>query len=259
MEYPTISVIIPTYNAIDTIQRCIESVLEQTVSISEIIVINDGSTDNTESFLQSYKMNNKLDNLNIITQPNGGPAKARNRGITEARGEWIAFLDADDRWLPQKIGRQVEMISIYPEVSIIGTNLFSPISEQKVVSINKIAFTGMLFKNMLFTSSVIVRKNVVEQYYFDEDKKYSEDYKLWLQIIQFHKGIVLCEGLVVYAENQNKYKRKALSNDLWKMEINQLDNYYYFYKKQAINIFLLVVIIAFSFLKFFKRSLHSIF
>lgn len=254
MKYPTISVIIPVFNAVDTIQRCIESVLEQTVSVNEIIVVNDGSTDKIESFLQSYKLNNNLDNLNIITQANGGPAKARNRGIIEAKGEWIAFLDADDEWFPEKIERQVAILCANPNCVIIGTTSYSSKHNDAFI---KVTFNKMLFKNYFITSSVLVRKNILSENLFDEQKRYSEDYKLWLQIIKWHEGILMNQGLVIYADNQNRYNRKSLSNCLWKMERAELSNFHYLLKGKFVNIITFIIISLFSLIKFFKRVLVS--
>jgi len=259
MSHPIVSVIIPAYNSADTIENCIDSVLRQTVSIFEIIVINDGSTDNTVEVITKFIEKNNQKNLYLISQPNGGPAKARNKGIIAAKGDWIAFLDADDSWLPQKLEKQAQVIAKFPACSIIGTQLFSDNKRITDVCFEYVTFSDMLFQNRFFTSSVIVKKNVLTQFFFDEIKKYSEDYKLWLQIIHRYKGVVLKDGLVIYAENQPRFKRKSLSNNFWKMEINELRNYIFLYQQKYLNVFLLVPVILFSLMKFFKRYFLSIF
>ena len=100
-----ISVVIPCYNAEAFIKDAVESVLNQSVKPYEIIIINDGSTDNTVKILESYK-----DNIKIINQENKGDCSARNRGMEEAKGDWIAFLDADDLWVPEKLRKQIDII-----------------------------------------------------------------------------------------------------------------------------------------------------
>lgn len=109
-----ISVVISVYNAEFSIIQCIESVLLQTVPLLEIIVINDGSTDRTEVCLD-FKNDKQLNILKVITQENMGPSRARNSGISHSMGDWIAFLDSDDKWLPDKIEKQLNVLEIYPK------------------------------------------------------------------------------------------------------------------------------------------------
>jgi glycosyltransferase involved in cell wall biosynthesis len=258
MNYPTVTVIIPVYNAASTIQKCLDSVLCQTVKVLEIIVINDGSTDNTDLVIQEFKEENNLKNLFVIFQENSGPARARNGGIKVARGEWIAFLDADDRWLPNKIAKQFEAMEKISNCFILGTGIFSNDQKMNGLKIYEVTFFGLLFVNRFITSSVIVSKEIITQFSFDESKKYSEDYKLWLQIIRFYKGIILKEGLIIYSDNQKIFKRKSLSNDLWRMEKGELDNFIYLYKVRAINLPILIIILMYSFLKFIRRYIIAI-
>ena len=104
-NHPQIAVIIPTYNRADTLKKCIDSVNNQTVQLNEIIVIDDSSTDNTQSVLKSY------DNITVSkTTKNSGAQVARNIGIKAAKSEWIAFLDSDDEWLPDKIEKQLSIL-----------------------------------------------------------------------------------------------------------------------------------------------------
>ena len=111
---PLVSVIIPTYNSSQYIKEAIDSVLAQTYKNFEIIVIDDGSTDNTKEVLAPY-----LSVIKYIYKNNGGPASARNRGIKEANGEFVAFLDADDVWKPDRLARGVDILDQRPEVGLI--------------------------------------------------------------------------------------------------------------------------------------------
>ena len=109
-----VSVIIPTYNREKLISRAIESVLAQVYPVYEIIVVDDGSTDATKSVLAPF--NGKI---KYIYQKNAGIAEARNRGIKESSGEYIAFLDSDDYWAPEKLAEQVKVLDANPQVGIV--------------------------------------------------------------------------------------------------------------------------------------------
>src|SRR5687767_13189801 len=102
---PLVSVIIPTYNRASVVCRAIDSVLGQTYGNIEVIVVDDGSTDETLERLHSYG-----DRIRVLTQANAGPSVARNRGIAVATGGIVAFLDSDDYWLPTKVARQVVLL-----------------------------------------------------------------------------------------------------------------------------------------------------
>ena len=112
-----ISVIIPTFNRIGLLQRAIDSVLSQSLKPYEIIVVDDGSTDGTGDIIkQKYK------SIKIIQQKNSGVSAARNNGIKHAKGDWIAFLDSDDEWNKDKIGKQVNRLTDNPKYSFCHTN-----------------------------------------------------------------------------------------------------------------------------------------
>lgn len=118
----TVTVIIPTYNRAHYIGEAIDSILAQDIDDCEleIIVVDDGSKDNTEEVVRNYG-----DRVRYIRQKNQGAGVARNRGIDEARGEWIAFLDSDDRWLPYKLSLQFKVLEHFPEINIIHSNFYT--------------------------------------------------------------------------------------------------------------------------------------
>lgn len=188
---PKISVVIPTYNAAQYVGEAIESVLNQTFKDYEIVVVDDGSTDNTEELLQKY-----VDRIRYIKQKNGGEGAARNRGIREAHGEWVAFLDADDLWLPHKLKVQMEFVEQHPDVDFIygDTSVFdSNRVLSKSVFSERQPHEGRIIKNLLRENcvpilSVIARKKCFEKSgLFKEGMKYCTDYEMWLRFAKYFK------------------------------------------------------------------------
>lgn len=113
---PTVSVVIPTYNTAAFVGRALDSVLAQSWADHEVLVVDDGSTDGTAAVLAAYG-----ERVRVLAQANAGPAAARNLGLRQARGRYVAFLDADDWWLPAKLVRQVELLDARPEIGFCST------------------------------------------------------------------------------------------------------------------------------------------
>lgn len=201
---PRVSVVIPTFNRGALLIPAIESVLAQSYSDFEIIVVDDGSTDDTERVAAQY-----LDRLTYIQQPNGGVARARNSGILQARGELICFLDSDDLWRPGKLARQVQFADAHPEYGLIATEI-APFDEDgdhpqrakaKLYRIrNGFVLEHLLFWNWIQTSTVMVRRKCLDQVgLFDEDVgQFGEDWLLWMRIAAEFPVYFLPEPLVRY-------------------------------------------------------------
>jgi glycosyltransferase involved in cell wall biosynthesis len=113
----TVSVIVPVYNGAKFIAETLETILAQTISPAEVIVVNDGSTDNTPSIVEKFG-----DSVTLIHTPNGGQATARNIGASSAYGNWLSFCDADDLWLPTKIEKQLRLANEAPDISCVLTD-----------------------------------------------------------------------------------------------------------------------------------------
>ncbi len=183
-----ISVIIPTYNRTQVLGRAVQSVLNQTLPAHEIIVVDDGSSDNTpvlmaESFPQCI----------YLQQPNRGVSAARNRGIELATGDWLAFLDSDDEWLSGKLEAQRDMLKRHPDIKICHTEEIWIRNGKRVNQMNKHAKSGgNIFQKCLplcviSPSSVIIHRSLFEQVgNFDEQLPACEDYDLWLRICANH-------------------------------------------------------------------------
>jgi len=186
-QNPKISVIIPTYNRADLITRAISSVLNQTYKSFEIIVIDDGSTDNTKEVLKSYIEKKQI---KYLYQQNHGPAAARNLGIKYSKGELIAFLDSDDEWLPEKLEKQIKIFNesknarlgvVYCDVAIMEGR--KQIAERRSIYKGKI-FPQILEKDIVWggSSAMVNRKIFSVCGNFDENLPESDDWELWIRV-----------------------------------------------------------------------------
>jgi glycosyltransferase involved in cell wall biosynthesis len=181
---PQVSVIIPTYNRGWIIKEAIDSVLAQDYTEFELIVVDDGSTDHTSDVLCSYR-----NVIKVLSQKNKGVSAARNRGISEASGKFVAFLDSDDLWLSQKLSVQIEFFNQTPDALICQTEevwirnglRVNPKKRHKKPS-------GMIFKPSLelclvSPSAVMIQRTLFDTVGgFDETLPACEDYDLWLRI-----------------------------------------------------------------------------
>lgn len=179
-----VTIVLPTYNRCRLVCRAIDSVLEQTYQAYELIVVDDGSSDATADRLADYG-----DRVTVIKQANRGVSAARNAGIQAASGEFIALLDSDDVWLPQKLERQIAFFRTCPQAMICQTEEIW-IRNGKRVNPGKRhkKHSGMIFEKTLplclvSPSAVMLRKSLVDEVgLFDESLPACEDYDLWLRI-----------------------------------------------------------------------------
>jgi glycosyltransferase involved in cell wall biosynthesis len=181
---PLVSVIIPTYNRAWSLKKAIDSVLQQDYKNFELIVVDDGSTDNTEKLLLSY-----ADSIKTIQQDNQGVSASRNRGIKAATGDLITFLDSDDYWYPEKLSAQVDFFNANPDALICQTEEIwirngkrvNPKKKHQKLS-GKI-FTPSLALCLISPSAVMIKKQLFDTVsWFDESLPACEDYDLWLRV-----------------------------------------------------------------------------
>ncbi len=200
-----VSIIIPTYNRACYISETIKTVLDQTYQSIEIIIIDDGSTDSTRAVVQAINDSR----IRYISQENSGlPAVARNHGLRIARGEYIAFLDSDDLWMPDKLEKQISAFNFCPGLLAVATNGIAMKNSLKKNMFTMFrnarpSFRQMLNNNMVINSSVLMRTDVIREVGFlDEDKrlKTSEDYDYWLRILYFKDNsiLILKDRLIIY-------------------------------------------------------------
>lgn len=202
-----ISVIIPTYNRAQTILRAVESVLKQSYRPFEIIVVNDGGTDETVELLQPFE-----NQITLVSQSNKGVSSARNRGIDVAKGEWIALLDSDDEWLPGQLKNQAGYFESNPQLDIFQSAEIWIRNGKRVNPKHKFKkYSGWIFKQCLplcivSPSAVMFTKKLWrEMNGFDEAFPVCEDYDLWLRIARKYPiGLNENIGLIKYGGHKDQ-------------------------------------------------------
>jgi len=201
MQNPLISVVIPAYNAAHYISEAIESVLQQTISDYEIVVVDDGSTDYTREIIDRYGQS-----VHYYSQENKGPAAARNFGIRSAKGKYIAFLDADDWWLENKLELELNAIQSFPDAAFICSDWFNGIhgNEERrstligyeVWNHEHATFEHMLRENFVNTSTILVTKeNIIAAGLFNKNYRGAEDRHLWLRLLLERNAMVIKDVL----------------------------------------------------------------
>ncbi len=236
----TVSVIIPTWNRANTLKRAVLSVLNQTYPITEILVCDDGSTDDSKQVIDELKS----EKIKWLEGKRAGmPSVPRNRGITASKGEWLAFLDSDDEWLPSKIEKQVELAAKL-NTDAVCSNAYRVVPEggnptsYLNYSGEKISFEQLIKSNYIICSSAMFNRNlleIVKGFPESPDFKAIEDYALWLRVATQTDFAYVQEPLVNYFDDpkqsirDNKVteemQRKIILSDLmnW-LEINPNKN-----------------------------------
>jgi glycosyltransferase involved in cell wall biosynthesis len=200
---PLISVIIPAYNAENTIAIAIESILQQSFQDFECILIDDGSTDATRSIINSFAIKDQRI-VSVFNEENMGVSNSLNKGLNISRGKFIARLDADDISLPDRLEKQIAYFSTHTNVDLLGGRYIAIDEYGQELFISPPFFESdflirwrMLFCNSFITSTVMIRKSVVQKIGgFNTNKLYSQDYDMWIQVIQTGKVANLPDVLI---------------------------------------------------------------
>lgn len=213
-ENPTVSIIIPTYNRAHLVGRAIQSVLNQTYQDFEIIVVDDGSVDNTEEIVGEFQRRDKRVKY-LKHKVNKGGSAARNTGIKASRGEYIAFLDSDDEWLPRKLQLQMEVFQKSPSrVGAVYTAYVYVKDSGKEINEHKISKNGNIHLALLqgnivgTTSTLLIKRSCFEKVgLFDERLKSCQDWDMWLRISSMYDFEGLSRPLVkFYTGHQSIFK-----------------------------------------------------
>jgi len=235
-----ISVIIPTYNRYILLKRAILSVLAQTQPVDEIIVVDDGSDDET------IKIQEDFPQINCIYQQNLGVSSARNIGIQNAKNEWIAFLDSDDAWHKDKIKAQMAFHKNNPDILMSYTDELWIRNDVAVKIPKKFRkYGGDIFDKCLSyciiaPSSTLMHQSLLDKYgYFDESLEVCEDYDLWLRVAFSNKiGLVDKKLIIKYAGHEEQLSFKHWGMD--RFRVQSLEKLLLGLKKQNLEKFTLI-------------------
>jgi glycosyltransferase involved in cell wall biosynthesis len=220
LNKPLVTVIIPTYNRGWIVQEAIDSVLNQDFSDYELIVVDDGSNDNTREILESYGKA-----ITVLQQSNRGVSAARNRGIAEAAGRLIAFLDSDDLWLPGKLTTQVKFFEENADAVINQTQEIWIRNGARVNPKKRHhKFSGMIFERSLALclvspSAVMIKKSLFDAVGgFDEQLPACEDYDLWLRISCRYPAHLIDFPLIIKRGGHDDQLSKAAGLDKYRIQ-----------------------------------------
>ncbi|UFP96580.1 glycosyltransferase [Gloeobacter morelensis] len=217
---PKVSVVIPAFNALRYLPRTVDSALAQSFGDFEVLIVDDESTDGTADWVRTIADRR----VRLLEQKNQGAAAARNAGIRQARGEYIAFLDADDLWEPAKLERQVACLDARPEVGVVYTwvrvidqdgeptgSLYRPGDEGRI-------WPQLVRVNNIYPSAAMVRRQCFERVgLFDLELRFAEDWEMWLRIAADYAFAVLREPLMRYRRHPQCKSKKSSEAGLLKV------------------------------------------
>lgn len=210
-----VSIIMPCYNAAATLEESIQSVLNQTFGAFELILIDDGSSDPTRSIMERYQSIDSRIRV-LYNQENRGVSYTRNLGVREARYEWIALLDGDDCWSPDKLEKQTLTIEQNPGCALFFTgSCFMTFSGERSGYIfhakRRVTYQDLLYQNLIPCSSVMVKRQAMLKHPMNEAYAVGEDYITWLQILkEYGYAIGLDEPLLIYRLSSKNLSRSKI-------------------------------------------------
>lgn len=216
-----ISVVIPTHDRAHTLERALGSVFDQTHAPAEVLVVDDGSTDDTEGLIRT-----KYPDCHYVHQDNRGVSHARNRGVRLSRCDWVAFLDSDDEWLPGKLAAQIQTLAEHPKHQICHTEEIWVRNGVRVNAMKKHAKSGgHIFRQCLplcviSPSSVMIQRSLFDEIgLFDESLPACEDYDLWLRICARQPVLFLPESMIIkYGGHPDQLSRLHWGMDRFRIQ-----------------------------------------
>ena len=217
---PKVTVIMPAYNASPFIEAAVRSVMAQTVTDWELLVIDDGSRDDTCKIVQALSAEDSRVHL-LKNEQNMGVANTRNRGLSLCRGQFAAFLDSDDIWLPEKLQKQMDLLEntgaalCYTSYGIMDAE--GKQSRGDYLVPGKADFRKLLKENVIGCSTVMLRRQVADRYRF-ETGLHHEDYALWLRMLKDGVQAVGCTAVLVrwrLVENSRSFDKRKSAHSRW--------------------------------------------
>ncbi len=258
----SVSCVVPCFNCAETLVRCVRSVQGQTSPVHEIILVDDCSRDETPKIIEALAEEDpRIVNLRLPS--NSGPACARNLGWARADGAFIAFIDADDSWHPQKIEIQLRLFRLCPELAVVGHLAVVPgesgasipqeLSDSELAArAQPISRAAILMRNPWSTPTAMLRSDITLR--FDEDQREAEDYLLFAQIL-----LSGAPGMRINLPLAKLYKARygagGLSGNLWKMEKGELLSIRKLWRRGHIGVAEFVLVSLLSLAKYCRRVL----
>ena len=238
MKNLKISVIIPMYNASKSIIKALDSIKFQTCKADyQILIINDGSKDDSEVVVNQYILDNPRMNITLISQENSGVSKARNAGLKLAKGDYIAFLDSDDAWFDDKIQKQIKLMTSEPKIDFLGCAFdglyLQGVGEDKLIPIN---VNKLIFKNYFQPSTVIMKKIVLDEVgYFDENQRYAEEGNYFIRVANQFSCFFWNTKVINYGDGKSGFGVSGLSANLKEMHKGFVKNLQFSYVEGFIS------------------------
>jgi glycosyltransferase involved in cell wall biosynthesis len=252
----SVSVVVPCYNAQATIRRALASVAAQSVRPTEVIAVDDASTDATADELTRLAAEHGAGWLRVLRLPaNRGPASARNAGWAAARGAYVAFLDADDTWHPRKLEVQLGVMRERRADLVAHLHDFADRPSRVAAEpprVTGVRTTALLLSNRFVTPSVVVRRDIGER--FREGARYMEDHRLWLDMAYAGRTLLLVH-LPLATLHKPAFGASGQSAALLAMERAELGNYLWLWRAGRIGLGALIALWVWSGAKFLRRVL----
>lgn len=254
-----VSVVLPCFRCSATIGRAVASIAGQTQKPAEVLLVDDASGDETLSALQQLVSGYPGWAKVLALTHNQGPSAVRNAGWEAATQPYVAFLDADDSWHPEKIRIQYGFMHDNPDIDISGHQCLwirtgealSPVPNE--VTIMKIRVPDLVFGTRLSTPTIMLKRQI--PFRFEANKRYAEDVHLWRQVACASSSVVRIESPLAYM-HKAPYGVSGLSAELWPMEKGDLSSLLSLYQAKQISLMLLIMGSAFSLAKYLKRIAH---
>jgi len=263
--YKMISVIIPLYNSTETYIDCINSVINQTINTNEFeVIIVDDCSSNKEfiDIIPSLFYNKNISYKIIEHSENKGVGGARNTGIINSNGKYIALLDSDDKWIPNKLEKQLKIFNSNKDAVMVGTLSTMPESiippfQNKNIEVLNISITQQLFKNYFQPSTVLIKKQVFN--YFEWPKRrYAEEGDVFLRLFNYGKLYLINEILVDYSNGKKGFGVSGLSSNVHKTQKEEIKNIQSVYARKQIGLINFIFAYVFSYIKYTRRIIINL-
>lgn len=247
------SIVIPTYNSQKSIENTLDSCVEQSCPPFEIIIVDDASHDSTTKVVKKWmQIYTAGVHIQLITlSKNSGPSKARNVGWDAATGEYIAFLDADDLFLPEKLEKIVTVLRDKTDIILLGHR--ARVQDAIVGAtekLEKVYLEDFLKRNLFTTPSVVINREILER--FDETMRFTEDHDLWLRVTQKYDKSYYLDS-ILSAIGRPVRAKGGQSANLWAMRKGEIKMYYKFCKYSNLMI-VFPVFLGYSLAKHILKS-----